>query len=85
MKTTGVLRTVDELGRIVIPKSMRQGLEIAERDQLEISMEGSRIILQKYEPACIFCGSDQDIILFGGKRVCRGCVQQMGEISREGK
>ena len=57
MKSTGIIRKVDDLGRIVLPIELRRVLDIAERDELEIFMENDRIILQKYEPACIFCGS----------------------------
>ena len=56
MKSTGVVRKMDDLGRIVIPIELRRTLDIAERDELEIYMENDRIILQKFEPACIFCG-----------------------------
>lgn len=80
MKTTGVLRSVDELGRIVLPISMRNTLGISEREKLEISLEGSRIVIQKYEPACIFCGSEQGILVFGGKRICRACADGIGQL-----
>lgn len=80
MKTTGVLRSVDELGRIVIPISMRNTLGISEREKLEISLEGSRIVIQKYEPSCVFCGSETDILLYGGKRVCRSCAKELGNL-----
>ena len=57
MKSTGIIRKVDDLGRIVLPIELRRMLDIAERDELEIFMESDRIVLQKYEPACIFCGA----------------------------
>ena len=63
MKSTGIVRKVDELGRIVLPIELRRTLDIAERDELEIYMENDRIILQKFEPACIFCGSSRSLIL----------------------
>ena len=59
MKSTGIIRKVDDLGRIVLPIELRRTLDIAERDELEIYMENDRIILQKFEPACIFCGSSR--------------------------
>ena len=62
MKSTGVVRRVDELGRIVIPIELRRTLDIAEKDALEIYVDGEQIILKKYEPACIFCGDARDII-----------------------
>ena len=55
MKSTGIVRKVDELGRIVIPKELRNTLNIEEKDSLEIYVDGEHIILKKYEPACIFC------------------------------
>ncbi len=80
MKSTGILRSVDELGRIVLPKSMRQSLDIAERDQLEIYTEGDRIILRKYQPACIFCDRTEGIVIFNGKRVCRDCLSELKQM-----
>ena len=79
MKATGIVRKVDELGRIVLPIELRRTLDIAERDELEIYMEGDRIILQKYEPACIFCGSSHQLISFENKNVCTQCVRKMAE------
>lgn len=77
MKTTGIIRKVDELGRIVLPIELRRTLDIAERDQLEICLEGDRVVLQKYEPACIFCGSSYGLAKYRGKNVCRECTQDM--------
>lgn len=77
MKSTGILRSVDELGRIVLPKSMRQNLEISERDQLEIYTEGDRIILRKYQPSCVFCETSENIVFFNGKRVCSACLEEL--------
>jgi len=79
MKSTGIIRKVDDLGRIVLPIELRRMLDIAERDELEIYMENDRIILQKYEPACIFCGSSRNLIKFSEKNVCRECVKKMAE------
>ena len=74
MKSTGIVRKVDELGRIVLPIEMRRTLDIAERDSLEIYVEGDSIILKKYQPACIFCGSSKDLVSFKGKNVCPDCI-----------
>ena len=74
MKSTGILKSVDELGRIVLPKKMRENLDIDIRDKVEIFVEGDRIILQKYVPACIFCDSTEDIRVFNGKRLCAACL-----------
>lgn len=77
MKSTGILKSVDELGRIVLPKKMRENLDIDIRDKVEIFVEGDRIILQKYVPACIFCDSTEDIVVFNGKRLCTGCLESL--------
>ena len=77
MKSTGIVRKVDELGRIVLPIELRRTLEIAERDSLEIYVEGSTIILKKYEPACVFCGDARDVLSFKGRNVCRACLEKM--------
>ena len=74
-----VVVTVDELGRIVLPIELRRTLDISERDELEIYMENDRIILQKFEPACVFCGSFRNLISFRRKNVCSECVRKMGE------
>ena len=71
MKSTGIIRKVDELGRIVLPIELRRTLDIAERDELEIFMENDRIVLQKFEPACLFCGSSRALITYRGKNVCQ--------------
>ena len=77
MKSTGIVRKVDELGRVVLPIELRRTLEIAERDSLEIYVEGSTIILKKYEPACIFCGDAKDVINYKGRNICRKCLDEM--------
>ncbi|MFW5647600.1 MAG: AbrB/MazE/SpoVT family DNA-binding domain-containing protein [Candidatus Alkaliphilus sp. MAG34] len=74
MKSTGIVRRVDELGRIVLPIELRRTLGIAERDALEIYVDGENIILKKYEPACIFCNSAKDVIVFKNRNVCSECV-----------
>ena len=76
MKATGMIRKVDELGRIVLPIELRRNLDIAERDELEIFVDGERIILQKHEASCIFC-SGSVIHQFRGKYVCGACVEAL--------
>ena len=80
MKSTGIVRKVDELGRSVLPIELRRTLEIAERDSLEIYVEGSTIILKKYEPACIFCGDAKDVVNYKGRNICRTCLDEMKKI-----
>ena len=77
MKSTGVVRRADELGRIVIPIELRRTLDIAEKDALEIYVDGEQIILKKYEPACIFCGDARDVINYRGKNICTKCLEQI--------
>lgn len=79
MKSTGIVRKVDELGRIVIPIELRRNLNIEVRDALEIFVEGENIILKKYAPACIFCGQAKDVKTFKGKNICPTCYQELKE------
>lgn len=81
MKSTGIVRKVDELGRVVIPIELRRTLDINERDGLEIFVESDRIILRKYEPACTFCGSMDEVIEYKGKRICTECAKKLGALS----
>ncbi len=75
MKSTGVVRRIDELGRIVLPIEIRKNLSIDNRDAVEIFVENDKIILKKYEPACIFCGNADNVIMYGGKLICRDCIE----------
>ena len=70
MKSTGIVRKVDELGRIVIPREIRNKFEIAEKDPLEIYVDGTSIILKKYEPNCIFCGNSKNLVTFKDRLLC---------------
>jgi len=80
MKSTGIVRKVDELGRVVIPIELRRNLDILEKDALEIYVDSDKIILKKYLPACIFCGSAEEIISFKGKNICKACLQEIESI-----
>ena len=79
IKSTGIVRKVDELGRIVLPIELRRTLDIAEKDALEIYVEGSSIILKKYRPSCIFCDGAKDVSVFHGKNVCAKCLRELRE------
>ena len=79
MKSTGIVRKVDELGRIVLPIELRRTLDIAEKDSMEIYIEGDAIILRNYQPACIFCDSAKDIVSYRGKNVCSDCIRMLEE------
>jgi len=77
VKSTGIVRKVDELGRVVLPIELRRTLDIAEKDALEIYVDGATIILRKYEPACIFCDNAKDITVYKGKNICSDCLAQL--------
>ena len=77
MKSTGIVRKVDELGRVVIPIELRRTLGIDEKDALEIYTDNEKIVLKKYEPACIFCQSANNVQTYKGKLVCSDCVKKM--------
>lgn len=80
MKSTGIVRKVDELGRIVLPIELRRTLDIAEKDSLEIYVDGPKIILKKYNPACIFCDDASDVINYRGRNVCPSCLKELKEM-----
>ena len=77
MKSTGIVRKVDELGRIVLPIELRRTLDIAEKDSLEIYVDGPTIVLKKYQPAGIFCDYAREVINFKGKNVCPNCIKEL--------
>ena len=77
MKSTGVVRKVDELGRIVLPIEIRKTMDIKEKDAIEIFTDADRIILQKYQPACMFCNNADNIVYFNGKRICTSCIEKI--------
>ncbi len=79
MKSTGIVRKMDELGRIVIPIELRRQLEIEERDAVEIYTEKDMIILRKYQNSCIFCQSNKDLVAYNGKFVCKNCIEKLGK------
>ena len=80
MTSTGIVRKVDELGRIVLPIEMRRTLDIGEKDALEIYVEGSSVILKKYKPSCVFCDATKDITVFKGKNICPKCLKELKEL-----
>ncbi|MBE7030859.1 MAG: AbrB/MazE/SpoVT family DNA-binding domain-containing protein [Ruminococcaceae bacterium] len=77
MKSTGIVRKVDELGRIVLPIELRRTLEIAIKDALEIYVEGNTIILKKYEPSCVFCGNAKNVVSYKDKNICQDCLEEL--------
>ncbi|MDY0236373.1 MAG: AbrB/MazE/SpoVT family DNA-binding domain-containing protein [Gudongella sp.] len=77
MKSTGIVRKLDELGRVVIPIELRRTLDIKVKDPLEIFVDDDKIILKKFSPSCIFCGESKDIFDFKGKKVCPSCSEKI--------
>ncbi len=80
MKATGIVRKVDELGRIVLPIELRRTLDIGERDALEIYLDGDTVILKKYAPSCVFCGGTKGIVSYKGKNVCASCLRDLKQV-----
>lgn len=80
MKSTGIVRKVDELGRVVIPIELRRTLGIGEKDALEIFVDGDKIVLKKYEPACIFTGNAENLVFYRGKMVSEQCIREMVQL-----
>ena len=82
MKSTGVVRKIDELGRIVLPSELRRVFGIHEGDELEISVSGDQVILQKRQDLCTFCGAENPAVEYKGKRVCSDCAGELGSLGR---
>lgn len=80
MKSTGIIRRVDELGRVVIPIELRNKFGIAEKDPIEIYVEGSNIVLKKFEPNCVFCGNSKNLTEYKDKLICDKCSKQISEL-----
>lgn len=77
MKSTGIVRKLDELGRVVLPIELRRTMDLNIHDTVEIFVEDDKIILKKYHPACIFCGDARDVTTFKGKLVCANCLREL--------
>lgn len=77
MKPTGIVRKIDDLGRIVLPISIRQTMDIVSGDPIEIFVDNGKVMLQKYQPACVFCNNAEDIVYFNGKRICESCLAKI--------
>ncbi len=80
MKSSGNARSVDNLGRIVIPSSVRRQMDIKSGDFLEIYTDGDGIYLKKYYPTCVFCNEGRDVVTFSGKPVCRACLREINKL-----
>jgi transcriptional pleiotropic regulator of transition state genes len=80
MKSTGITRPVDALGRVVIPMEIRENLDIKTKDLLEIFVQGDKIVLKKHTASCIFCGSEENVADFEDKKVCRACLEKLSKL-----
>lgn len=80
MKSTGIIRKVDELGRIVLPVELRRTLKISERDSLEIYVDGDKIILQKQQSGCVFCGGEHALTEYKGRMLCADCLEALASL-----
>ena len=83
MKATGIIRKVDELGRVVIPIELRNQFQIAEKDPIEIFVDGSSIVLKKYEKSCLFCGNTKKLSNYKDKPICNKCLKQIKALTEE--
>ena len=77
MKSIGIVRKIDELGRIVLTIELRNKMDINTKDSVEIFVDNDKIILKKYQPCCVFCGNADNVTMFKGKLVCRDCIEEM--------
>lgn len=86
MKSTGIIRGLDNMGRVVIPKEIRKFLDMTEgEDAIEIYMQDDCIVLKKHKPSCIFCGAEEDCIEFENQTVCKNCIEKMQMINQANK
>ncbi len=85
MKSTGIIRRLDELGRVVIPIELRNKFNISEKDPIEIYVDGTNIILKKYESNCIFCGNTKNLNEYKGKQICTSCLKKLNNLSEKEK
>ena len=83
MKSTGIIRRVDELGRVVIPIEIRNQFNIVEKDPIEIYVNGSSIVLKKFEPNCIFCGNNENLLAYNDKLICGDCAKKIGALEKK--
>lgn len=77
MKSTGIVRPIDMLGRFVLPKEIRDTMDLKAKDPIEIYVDGGTVILKKYEPSCVFCSNADNVIFYKGKLVCMECINEL--------
>ncbi len=80
MKSTGIFRRIDTLGRFVLPKELRKSLDINQNDYLQIFLEGDTIILKKSQLSCVLCGNTDDLVDYRDKKICRNCLNELSKL-----
>lgn len=82
MKSTGIVRRVDEFGRISLPVEMRKTMGLEEKSPVEFFVDGNAIVVKKYSPSCVFCGESEEVVEYLGKMVCANCIATLSEIKK---
>ena len=77
MKATGIVRRVDNLGRVVLPIELRRTFDINIKDDVEIYIDGDSVVLKKYKESCIFCNNVDDLQPFKTKFICPDCLKDL--------
>ena len=77
MKATGIVRSIRDVGRIVIPQELRKTMDLKLDDCVEFYTDGDKIIIQKYAPGCIFCEGLENLVIFNGKPICKNCIEKL--------
>ncbi|MEG2003502.1 MAG: AbrB/MazE/SpoVT family DNA-binding domain-containing protein [Clostridia bacterium] len=80
MKSTGIVRKLDSFGRLVLPAETRKSLDINEKDPVEFFIDGDKMVIRKYNPACMFCGESEETLLFEGKLICKSCIKKIADL-----
>ncbi len=75
----GIVRKIDELGRVVIPKELRRSLSIENGDEVEIIFKGNYVAVRKFEPFCVFCADKENLEMYNGKYICKKCRESLSE------
>lgn len=82
MKSTGIVRRIDNLGRVVLPIELRRTFDLNKEDPVEIFLDDEFILLKKYQPSCIFCNEASDVVNYNGKLICRDCIQKISKLKK---
>ena len=80
MKKTGMTRAIDEVGRIVLPKEIRETMDLKTKDELEISVEDGKIILSKFQPSCVLCGEAENLVIYNENKICKNCIANIAKL-----